>query len=529
MKHQYLSLALMSVILFFLTSCRHSPKPPASMTENQNAKEYLLAENEYAEKWLANYNSLQNKIKTELAGNTLTLPPGQVAGIDTLIQAADPWKIIVKNGKEVHAVSDAGGKIIDKIIYTEADPAFKVSLKASASKAYIFIKSGSDQSTEIHVFPYSCKNLEPVLMQERKPGVIYSAEHFGGNNIWILSNDNAPMRTILIAPDRDPVSKRWKAAVKENDSLFIADFTLVDLKYLVLVQRKNLSTSIQITGIFEKNDKEAPVENVINFPEPEGRITGLVYDSKDDKLVFTYSSIITPPTCYTYGLHSMHLGIRWKKQIKNYIQDDYKAEVVWAGSKDKVRVPVSTLRKRETDNQGQARPLLLFIDTDNLQCSESCFSPDLLSFLDRGYCIARLHFPSTGLKNNEGPDLVSATIASLTEKKLAQTGLVTLLGNGNAALIALNTFTAHPAWIRTLVLENPSYGENLATMPAPDTYIIADPGDKDKGLASLKLASEMRKLIKPENTLLVRNAPVQDQDFKSGLITFILISNGIQK
>ena len=384
-------------------------------------------------------------------------------------------------------------------------------------------------SAEIRVFPFSCKNLKPLLMQERKPGVIYSAEHFGGNNIWILSNDNAPMRTLLVAPDRDPVSSRWKAAVKENDSLFLANFTIIDLKYLVLVQRRNLSTSIQITGIFEKNDKEAPVENVINFPEPEGRITGLVYDNKEDKLVFIYSSIITPPTCYTYGIHSMHLGIRWKKQLKNYVQDDYKAEVVWSGGKDKARVPVSVLRKREIEKPESAGPLLLFIDAQSLECRESCFSPELLSLLNRGFCIARIHLPAPGLKIAEASDMVVKAISTLAEKKLAQTGMVILWGKGSDALIAIGSFNEQPGWIRTMVLDTPAYEENIASKPASDTYIIIDPQDQDKGLSALKLGSEIRKHLKSENTLLIKNKSVQDQDFKPGLITFILTSNGIQK
>jgi len=529
MKNRYFSLTLKSVILFFLLSCHHSPEPPAGMTEKGNAKACLSAENEYAGKWLADHKSLLDKIKKELDEHSLSFPKGTGPVNDSVLEASAPWKILVKNSKEVHALSNTGGKTIDQVIYTEPDPAFKVSIQASDSKTYIFIKSLSSQSSEIRVFPFSCKNLKPVLMQERKPGVIYSAEHFGGNNIWILSNDNAPMRTLLIAPDRNPVSSRWKAAVKENDSLVIDNFTLIDLKYLVLVQRRNISTSIQITGIFEKNDKEAPVGNVINFPEPEGRITGLTYDSKEDKLVFIYSSIITPPTCYTYGIHSMHLGIRWKKQLKNYVQDDYKAEVVWAGSKDKGRVPVSVLRKREIEKPESPGPLLLFIDSENRECKESCFSPEFLSLLNRGFYIASIHLQVPGLKNAEASDLVAKAISSLAEKKLAQTGMVTLWGKGSNALVALSVFNEHPGWIRTLVLDTPAYEGNIVSKPASDTYIIIDPQDQDKGLSALKLGSEIRKYLKPENTLLMKNNLVQDQDFKAGLITFILNSNGIQK
>ena len=65
MKHRYLSLTLTSVVLFFLLSCHHSPTPPAGMTGSIQADAYMAAENDYAGKWLADYNPLLDKIKKE--------------------------------------------------------------------------------------------------------------------------------------------------------------------------------------------------------------------------------------------------------------------------------------------------------------------------------------------------------------------------------------------------------------------------------------------------------------------------------
>jgi hypothetical protein len=225
----------------------------------------------------------------------------------------------------------------------------------------------------------------------------------------------------------------------------------------------------------------------------------------------------------------MHLGIRWKKQISGYVQDDYKAGVIRAGNRDKVKVPVSVLRKRETEQTEEAKPLLLFIDTEDHPDKETYFSPELISLLNRRFCIARVHLPASLYRSPESTEMVTAAISALADQKLCKTGMVTLAGKGRGAIIALNTFNAHPAWISCLVLNNPGYEVNLATMPVPDTYLVAGNGGLDENLANLKLASEIRRHIKPENTLLVKSNSLQDPDFKSGLITFILAANGINK
>ena len=245
-----------------------------------------------------------------------------------------------------------------------------------------------------------------------------NGEKASGNTFWMLSDENAPMRCILIAPDRSTGPGSWKAAVRQNDSVYIDDFTLINRQYLVLVQRKNLNTSIEITDIYP--EKKSGVENKINFPEPEGRISQLSYDKDEDKLVFIYSSIITPPTCYTYGIHSMHLGIRWKKRISNYNQEDYKAEVIRLNGSNNGGTLISVIRKRDMEPAKGSAPLLLFIETSKPWEQTRTFDPDLLSLLDRGFIVARLFIPEKDVSETEKNGMITKCISSLIN------------GNGNA-------------------------------------------------------------------------------------------------
>jgi len=532
-NHQLLPLTFACMMLV-MASCKMKPHPPEAMKlpGNENsAMDYSKAENEYARKWLDRFSSLRNTIQTELISREYTLPPEQTGSNDSVLTAGKPWNIVVRNGKEVHAHSGGNEKAEDRIIYTENDPEFKVSLRISSSKDFIFIKSTSDQSSEVRILPFSCKSLKPVLIQERKPGIFYKADHFGGNNLWILSNDNAPMCCLLIAPVKAPGSAHWKAAVRENDSVFIDNFTLIDLQDLILIQRKHLNTSIELTSISPDKGKAASIENVINFPEPEGLISDLSYNRADDKLVFRYSSIITPPTCYTYGIHSMHLGIRWKKQIKNYVPDDYKAELIWAVGKNNSRIPVSLIRKRALDLQDGTNPLVLFIESGKFNEQKNDFNPELLSLTDRGFYIARVHVSTAAFTEPACLDMIAEVVSALIEKKYTSPGLITIAGKESGALIAFNTALEHPAWVRVLVLEAPVFSCSSGSSEVPYIYLDACTYNPDNGFKGLSLAAALRKITKPGNTLLVNTRMEQspDRGIKAGLITFILSSYGINK
>ena len=297
MKKHYLLLIILPGMMCILASCNTKPKPPDAANLSVNdipAQNYAKAENEYTGKWLDQFSSLRKTVSDELISSVYTIPAEQSVRNDTMVKVCGIWKIFVKNGKEVHALSTENGKAVDRVIFTENDPEFMVSLCTSSSKKYFFIESISAQSSEVRFLPVSSKSLNPALVRKREPGVLYTVDHFGGNLFWILSNEHAPNRCILIAPAEAQYPANWKAAVRENDSVFIENYTVIGGQYMILVQRKHLSTSLEITSIYQEKKQEYSIENKINFPEPEGRISDLFYDQNEDKLVFRYSSIITP-------------------------------------------------------------------------------------------------------------------------------------------------------------------------------------------------------------------------------------------
>ncbi|MCX6282163.1 MAG: hypothetical protein NTU51_09385 [Bacteroidetes bacterium] len=531
MKSSKILTLAMACMLMAMYACNTNPHPPSAMKlpGNENsARAYAKAENDYSHQWLDRFSKLSSTINEEIISRAYTFPYQQTVGNDSVLEAGETWSLIVRNHKEVHAVSIA--KAEDHIIYTENDPAFNVGLRCSSSKDFIFIESKSAETSEVRLLPFSCKSLKPVLISERNQGIVYQAEHFGGGNLWILSNEKAPMRCIFIAPVASPAPSGWRAAVRENDSVFIDNYTVINLKYMVLVQRKHLSTSIEITNLYQDNN-ESGIVNKINFPEPEGQVSELAYDKNEDKLIFNYSSIITPPTCYTYGIHSMHMGIRWKKQVKNYVQDDYKAEIIWARDKYNKRIPVSIISKRDYERKENPCPVLLFVESGKPCAQDDNFNPMVLSLLNRGFYIARVHLSQDGSDPQSGREKVTAATAALIEKKITAAGLIAVIANGDEGLQAWDAVVEHSSWFRALLLGNPVFSPLPAMIPVPWMYVIADTNRPGKGFKTLTLVSSIRQNLKPGSTLLVSSGSTSGQNPEPGakLITFILESFGIKK
>ncbi len=528
-NHQLFPIACVGILLL-MACCKPTPHPPEAMkppVNESSAGSYAILENEYSEKWLEQFSTLRKTIQKELTSREHAVSPPAAYYNDTALAANGRFKLYVKDGKEVYAISAAEGKKSPEIIFTENDPLFIVRLHTSASNSFIFIESISANSSEVRYLPFSSSLLSPLLMQTRKPGVSYSAEHFGGNNIWILSNENAPMRSVLIAPASDPVSVYWKTAVRENDSVYIDDYTVINQQYLILVQRKNLNASIEISDIYA--DKKSGIENKINFPEPEGRVRDLTYDKDEDKLVFTYSSSITPPTCYAYGLHSMHLGIRWQKPVRNYVQDDYKAETIRVSNKGRHNILVSLIRKQNLEKQNVAAPLLLFIESSNLRKQASNFDAGLISLLSRGCSVACVHIPDDFTSDAGCTDAITAAVAALIGKNYVTPGMISLYAKGEGSFWAYNAAIKHPSWFNALIFDSPSFSNLAGGSEIPDIYFITNQENPAKYFESITLASELRNMTKPENTLLVLTGMNQEPARRANLITFILACYGIEK
>ncbi|MCX6282746.1 MAG: hypothetical protein NTW31_00695, partial [Bacteroidetes bacterium] len=89
----------------------------------------------------------------------------------------------------------------------------------------------------------------------------------------------------------------------------------------------------------------------------------------------------------------------------------------------------------------------------------------------------------------------------------------------------------HPAWFRALTLESPQAANISCLRDIPFVCIYTDQNLLREREGQLATVSEIRKLTKEENTLLLISGDrrVKEDDMMARLITFILAANGINK
>jgi len=523
---------LIALIMLSAASCKTKPDTPEPIqfSETGNlSRAFSKAESEYSEKWLNRFKSMRTKVMAEITGRQYSAPPEEFATGDTVFAGNGQWKLFVSKGREILAVKSGKSDEAGQVIYTETDPAFSLKLRTSGSKAFIFIESLSPTTSEIRYLQSGNASIKPQIIQERKEGVFYRPEHFGGNNIWILSNEKAPMRCLLIAPSSAPGPAYWKTAVKENDSVFIDGYTVLNLQYLVLVQKKHLATSIEITDIYP--DRKSGLENKISFPQPEGNITSLTYDKDESKLSFRYSSMITPLTSYTYNLQTMHMGIRWKKKLTSYNQDNYKAQVLYASGKENSKYPFAVLRKFRAEEPEVPGPLVLFVEREDPLGIKDAFSPELFSLLDRGFTVARLRIPQNSTSPADDDAIVTSAISRLISEKFSSPGIVSLACRGDLVHAAIRLAAKDPAMFRAIVMDSPVLIETLDVPGIPFSLVYADTSGNGKGLDQLRTASLFRQNMKDDNEfmLLQGNGRLSEPAQQAGLITFLLSAYEIRK
>ena len=86
----------------------------------------------------------------------------------------------------------------DLLIFEEKTKAFTVGIGISSDEKYYFINSSDHNTSEKYYFGIDEKKPEPKLIQQRKKGIIYSVNSWGGN-FYMHTNEDAEDFKILIS------------------------------------------------------------------------------------------------------------------------------------------------------------------------------------------------------------------------------------------------------------------------------------------------------------------------------------------
>jgi hypothetical protein len=510
-----LRIFILSAMLSVAAACNQMPDPPATIdAESDNAAltAYAALENEYASAFFSKHDDLMVRLKGEISGRLK--PAKEKPKSDPLLCKADGGKstLIVEGGNEVWLRSPGKGKTEGKLLFRENDPAFTVNLSVSASGKYIFIESKSGETSEIHFIPEDLSRTEPKLISPREPGHFYTVNHFGGDYLWILSNQHAPNRKLFATPVINPGQNGWNTAIMPSDSVFIEDYLVLEQKYLVLVQRKGMTTGIQIGELLPSRKEKEKIDNIIHFNDPLGRISDISYEPDDSKIIFHYSGLNTPLTCYTYGIQSRKLMIRWKTKVNGYNSENFRAVIMHAPLKNGKRFPFAFMQRQDLAYTDGSNPLLLCLPATGGNQPEQAFDASLLSLLDRGFAIAVADPGAWQRCTPEEQDEALLSIRDLLIKKqFAPVNSISLIAMGSTSAAAGRSASGNPGGWKSVVFRNPAEQGQWQRQQYPAMFIQVQDSVGKSTIVAAKMAARLRN-SKEDHSFLVFQTASPDLD-----------------
>lgn len=284
----------------------------------------------------------------------------------------------------------------DEQVYHEADERFWLSVGRTRSDSYILIAAGSSITTEVRYADAADPHAEFTVVLPRREGVEYSVEHAvigGQDQFLLLHNDGAVNFTLVhvpVAEASDPAAQQTLIAGRDDVRLDSVD---AFAHHLVVGYRAAGLPRIQLWPIGDDGALQPPQE--ITF-DTELTSSGLASNPNWDapKLRVGATSFITPVRVYDIDLATGERTLlREQPVLGEYRSTDYVEYRDWAYAQDGTRIPVSIVRRVDTELPA---PTLLYGYGAYESCEDPQFSIARLSLLDRGMVFAVAHVRGGG-------------------------------------------------------------------------------------------------------------------------------------
>mmetsp|Transcript_17994 Transcript_17994/g.20382 ORF Transcript_17994/g.20382 Transcript_17994/m.20382 type:complete len:910 (-) Transcript_17994:51-2780(-) len=333
-----------------------------------------------------------------------------------------------------------GSNKADELLYQEDDELFWVHFTKSFDNKYIFVTSGSKETSETHYLDLSMDPTSTALqcVAKRRKKVLYSVSHRAGDWYITTNVDGTPNMRLMICPAVANSEQQWKdmmVVIDDNSSGSSDDgkdgqlVPLFDGGYdrsitgLTSFQSHSVATGrekgLPQVYIIAHNDDEG--DNVNSFPDSSHIVKefhqltfdedaydvglGSNLDCSAESVVVAYNSLITPLSHIKIPLNNptdrSARTVLKEQDVPGYDKSLYACERVTVPSREcgeggTVQIPVSIVYRKDVMEKvmknGETVPTHLYGYGSYGACMEASFRTTRRALLDRGmvYVIAHI-------------------------------------------------------------------------------------------------------------------------------------------
>jgi len=281
----------------------------------------------------------------------------------------------------------------DVLVFTEHDERFDVIVRATRSGAYILLETESRDTTETLVIPADEPGAAPLVLQKRRPGVEYRADHAdgpGGGEFYLVTNDEAADFRLVRCPAAPAAGRGgWTEVIAGSDGTRLVSCDVFG-RFLVVEQRRDAATQLRVI------DRETGEQRLLEAAGQEVALALAVNEEYQAAAVTVRTQSLTdPPSWHDVDLATGGWRLRKRQEVPGYDPGGYRTRRITAPAPDGTAIPVTVAHRAGLVLDGTA-PCLLYGYGAYESCEWPEFSLPVASLLDRGYLYAVAHVRGGG-------------------------------------------------------------------------------------------------------------------------------------
>ncbi|PXA84200.1 S9 family peptidase [Nostoc sp. 3335mG] len=271
----------------------------------------------------------------------------------------------------------------DILVYEERDPAFLTEVSLSPSRAFLFVRSWNDVTSEARFIAGDRIEAAPTLIEPRREGILYDVADWRGGFVIRTNAGGAEDFRIVRATVAKPGQRDWQPYIPHRPGRFIVEMHPFDHR-LCWIERIEGNPHIVVA-----EDDGTPRE-AVTFDEAAYTITVLPSDYRGDTLRLIYESPRSPRQCLDCDLATGARTTRALDAVPGYDPAAYVVKRLHATTSDGAQVPITILYAKDTRLDGSAPLLLTGYGAYGVNF-DTGFTMPLLSLCDRGWVWAVAH------------------------------------------------------------------------------------------------------------------------------------------
>ena len=294
---------------------------------------------------------------------------------------------LISNSVFVHRVGSPASE--DILLYKEEDLEFNLSISLSNTKQFILVNIQSTNSNEIRLIDIDKPKNIPRTFIKRSENHLYYLEHILKDSFFVLTNYLSPNFKVLKSSlDEDLLIDDMEIIVDHDSEIFI-DNLVYSGDYLGLGIRFNGLPELSILNL--KTNKR---HNIVFNDDAYDVSFAFNKELNGESLNYSYSSLTTPRSIYSYDLVSSTSKILWEKNIVGFNKSKYEDRRFFIKARDGTNVPVVTIAKSDTDI---SKAPILFYGYGSYGINvDASFRETLIPLLNRGFIFTIINIRGGG-------------------------------------------------------------------------------------------------------------------------------------